>query len=291
MAPGRMLLPSSGPMSTRVDNDAVAVPLPASHRKTEQGGALIVNADDWGRNAETTDRILECVRAGAVSSTSAMMFMEDSSRAAGLAREFAVDAGLHLNLTAPFSASDCPPPIRERQQQICRFLGRHSIARLIFNPWLSKAFACVVAAQLEEFSRLYGASPNRIDGHHHMHLCANVLRGELLPEGTIARRNFTFPAGEKSLGNRLYRRHLDRKLARRHRLTDFFFQLTPLEPRGRLQQIFSLGRYSVVEVETHPINPQEYAFLAGGEIFRCAGDVPVSAGFSLPPALAGKELR
>jgi len=278
-------------MTTRVDNETAAVSLPAGGRETELGGALIVNADDWGRNAETTDRILECIRAGAVSSTSAMVFMEDSGRAAGLAREFGVDAGLHLNLTTPFSEAHCPPPLRERQQQICGYLSRHSMARLIFNPWLSKVFSYVVAAQLEEFSRLYGAGPNRIDGHHHMHLCANVLRGELLPEGTIARRNFTFQAGEKSLGNRLYRRHLDRKLARRHRLTDFFFQLTPLEPRERLQRIFSLARHMVVEVETHPVHPQEYAFLAGGEIFRCAGEVPVSARFLFPAAAARKESR
>lgn len=70
---------------------------------SEPAGALIVNADDWGRDRETTDRTLFCLREGAVSSASAMVFMEDSERAAALAKEHGVDAGLHLNLTAPLS--------------------------------------------------------------------------------------------------------------------------------------------------------------------------------------------
>jgi hypothetical protein len=137
-----------------------------------------------------------------------------------------------------------------------------------------------VVAQVEEFRRLYGVSPERVDGHHHMHLCANVLLAGLLPAGTIARRNFSFQAGEKSWGNRLYRSLLDRILARRHRLTDFFFPLPPLEPVERLQRIFSLARTRVVELETHPVNPAEYAFLNGG---MCAafGELPIATGFVL----------
>jgi predicted glycoside hydrolase/deacetylase ChbG (UPF0249 family) len=63
---------------------------------------VIVNADDWGIRARATDRILDCIRLGTVSSTSAMVFMADSQRAAELARQEGVDTGLHLNLTAQF---------------------------------------------------------------------------------------------------------------------------------------------------------------------------------------------
>src|SRR5438445_7602395 len=65
-------------------------------------GVLIINADDWGRECETTDRILDCICCGAVSSVSGMVFMEDSERAACIAREKGVDVGLHLNFTTPF---------------------------------------------------------------------------------------------------------------------------------------------------------------------------------------------
>ena len=42
----------------------------------------MINADDWGRDARTTDRILECFQHGVLSSASGMVFMEDSERAA-----------------------------------------------------------------------------------------------------------------------------------------------------------------------------------------------------------------
>jgi hypothetical protein len=76
-------------------------------------------------------------------------------------------------------------------------------------------------------------------------------------------------------------------LAGRYRVADFFFPLIPLEPSARLQRIFSLAGRSGVEVETHPVNPDEYRFLAGGEIFRLAGDIPVARSYEIPRALAG----
>jgi hypothetical protein len=133
----------------------------------------------------------------------------------------------------------------------------------------------VVNRQLEEFHRLYGEEAARIDGHHHMHLSANVLLGKLLPEGTIVRRNFSFRAGEKNVVNRCYRKIVDRTLAKSHRLVDFFFSLPPLEPVSRLEQIFSLARRCVVELETHPINSDEYRFLTGGQILHI-GDLQVA---------------
>jgi predicted glycoside hydrolase/deacetylase ChbG (UPF0249 family) len=234
-------------------------------RPASRSGVLLMNADDWGRNQETTDRTLECILRGAVSSVSAMVFMDDSARAAAMAQEHGIDAGLHLNLTAPFCGVS--PTLSGHQQRLASYLRHHRVAPVLFHPGLAHSFEYVVAAQLEEFERLYGNGPNRIDGHHHAHLSANVLLGKLLPAGTIARRSFSFRPGEKSLGNRLYRRGVDRMLAKRHLVTDVFFSLPPLEPQ-RLQRIFSAAREFVVEVETHPVNPEEHKFLAGGEIFR-----------------------
>ena len=242
-------------------------------------GLLIVNADDWGRDRETTERTLQCLQRGSVSSVSAMVFMEDSERAAAIAQERGIDGGLHLNLTTPFSALACAPRLLQRQQVLSRFLLRHPFARMVFCPWLVRDFEYVVAAQFDEFRRLYGIEPTRIDGHHHVHLCANLLFGKLLPADTLVRRNFSFQAGEKSFYNRLYRKAVDGILAQRHRLVDFLFALPPLEAPGRLQRIFSLARQFVVEVETHPINPKEYRFLAGGEVFRQARECCIAPRF------------
>jgi hypothetical protein len=242
------------------------------------GGLLIINADDWGRDGRTTRSICDCLERRAVSSVSAMVFMEDSEHAAALAREGGVDAGLHLNFTTPFTAPQCPPRLAAHQGQLSRFLCRHRFAPAIFHPGLMRSFEYVVQAQIGEFRRLYGADPDRVDGHHHMHLCANVLLGGLMPAGTIARRNFSFHPGEKGPWNRLYRSFTDRILARRHRVVDLFFSLSPLEPQRRLQRIFSLARQFVVEVETHPVNPGEYGFLQSGEVFRqCGAEVQIAA--------------
>ncbi len=242
---------------------------------------VIVNADDWGRDCLTTDRAHDCLRAGTVSSVSAMVFMADSERAAELANERNIDAGLHLNFTMPYSTQSCPPRLKEHQHEIARTLTAHRFAAALYQPRLTASFEYVVQAQLEEYERLYGAPPARIDGHDHRHLCANVLCQELLPHGCIVRRNLTFNSGEKILLNRLYRRAQDQRLARRHRLADYFYDLHPVKPAARLQKIFALGARFTVEIETHPIRDEEYRFLMDGEIRQFADEAQVAKGYLL----------
>jgi len=229
---------------------------------------LIINADDWGRDAQTTDRIHDCAKEGTISSVSAMVFMEDSQRAAAIANEQDIHAGLHLNFTTEFNSSRCSSTLLQHQRRVSRFLLWHPRAQVLFHPGLAGSFEYLVRTQCDEFATLYGKYPERLDGHHHMHLCANVLLQGLLARGTIVRRNFSFRSGEKSVWNRAYRRMIDASLARRHRLTDYLFPLAPFEPNERLEYVFSLATHSVVEVETHPVVLEEYAFLTSGEIFR-----------------------
>lgn len=221
-----------------------------------------MNADDWGRDRATTDHTLECVGRGSVTAVSAMVFMDDSDRSASIAAQCGLDAGLHLNFTEALSSKSCPLKIADRQQRLGGYLRQHPLARILYHPGLASDFEYVVAAQLDEFERLYGSRPQRIDGHHHLHLCTNVLMGDLLPSGTIVRRNFSFQPNEKSWLNRRYRAVVDSRLARKHQLVDYLFPLAPVET-ARLQRAVTLATDHVVEVETHPINPDEYAFLMG----------------------------
>lgn len=253
-----------------------------SNSEFRRSGMLIINADDWGRDQDTTDRILDCVLHGSVSSTSAMVFMEDSERAADLALNNGVDVGLHLNFTTCFSSSITTGRLAEHSERVARFLRRGRLPQVVYHPGLVDSFEYIVSAQREEFRRIYGVEPRRIDGHHHMHLCANVVFAELLPAGTIVRRNFSFKPAEKSWLNRLYREIIDRQLAKRHCLADFFFSLPPFEPTGRLDRILQLASQSVVEVETHPINRDEYRFLKEGDIFRRTYGVPIASGYKMP---------
>jgi predicted glycoside hydrolase/deacetylase ChbG (UPF0249 family) len=253
-----------------------------------RSGILIVNADDWGRDRENTDRTLDCVIRGTVSAISAMVFMEDSERAAAIALENRLDAGLHLNFTTQFTGPRIPAPLIEHQARLAKHLRRARLSQILFHPGLTRSFAYVVSAQLDEYSRLFGSAPRRIDGHHHMHLCANVLYGNLLPAGTVVRRNFSFRAGEKSYANRIYRQMIDRKLAKRYSLTQYFYSLPPLEPRSRLQRIFALAKEFSVEVETHPVVREEYDFLLSEEFLRMTASVrtPLSPSEKRPSTIA-----
>jgi hypothetical protein len=86
--------------------------------------------------------------------------------------------------------------------------------------------------------------------------------------------------GERSFGNRLYRKIGDYVLAKRHPSADLFFSLAPLKPPDRLERIFSLAHRQVVELETHPVNPEEYRFLTGGEILRVVPDLQIARRFA-----------
>jgi chitin disaccharide deacetylase len=246
------------------------------------GGRLIVTADDWGADRTTTDRIYDCISKRKVSSTSGMVFMVDSERAAALAREHGVDVGIHLNFTTPYSARGVDEILIEHQRKVSAYLKARRLNQAIYNPGLTRSFEYVVQTQLEEFRRLYGVLPARLDGHHHMHLCANILIGKLMPAGTIVRRNFSFGAGEKGFVNRWYRKRVDKSLARRHSITDYFFALAPVSPLDRLSDRLALSERFVVEVETHPIAEDEYSFLMGDEFERIARALPWSNCYSLP---------
>ena len=233
---------------------------------------LIINADDWGRSRAETDAALECYRNGRITSVSAMVFMKDSERAAELAKENDLDAGLHLNFAEKFTGSRVPTTLREYHDRIVRFLMRNRYSQLLYNPFLRKEFSYSCEAQAEEFARLFGKAPSHIDGHHHMHLCANLLLSKLIPVGMKMRRNFSFWPGEKSLLNRTYRGLVDRWLARRYRLSDYFFDLTQCIEKTKLDRVAALAKSSNVELMTHPILESEAKYLMSdefAEILKC----------------------
>jgi predicted glycoside hydrolase/deacetylase ChbG (UPF0249 family) len=222
---------------------------------------IIVNADDWGRSAAETDAALACYRAQRITSASAMVFMEDSARASELAGESGIDVGLHINLTQRFSGQVPPGPLVDHHARIAGFLSAHKYAFLLYNPALRGALRYVYQAQVDEFVRLYGKPPSHFDGHHHQHLCTNMLVDGVIPPGAKVRRSFHFWPGEKGLLNRTYRRIVDGWLARRYRLTDFFFALPHCFGGDRMARVAALARTTAVEIMTHPVSPTEHDYL------------------------------
>jgi chitin disaccharide deacetylase len=229
---------------------------------------LIINSDDWGGNRTSTDNSFFCFKKGRITSASAMVFIKDSQRAAELALEAGVDAGLHLNFTTEFDGDLMLSKIIECQHRIASFLKRNKYCSLFYNPFLRRDFEYVYKAQYEEYVRLYLKSPTHIDGHHHMHLCTNMLVDRLIPKGSRVRRNFAFSPGEKNILNRFYRSIIGSILKRRYTCTDFFFSIEPHQKTERLQSIVNLSKSSDVELMVHPERKKEFDYLMSDEYFQ-----------------------
>jgi chitin disaccharide deacetylase len=106
---------------------------------------LIVNADDFGASEGVNRGIVECHRAGIVTSASLMVTRAGAQEAAALSGatpELAV--GLHWDA------------IGERQRA-CDLRDEQHVRREL-------------AAQLDRFHELMGHAPTHVDSHHHAHL-------------------------------------------------------------------------------------------------------------------------
>jgi predicted glycoside hydrolase/deacetylase ChbG (UPF0249 family) len=225
---------------------------------------LLVNADDLGWNVETTDRILACYRQRRLHSTSAMTFMKDSGRAAELALEAGIPVGLHLNLTQGFSGDVVSKILQDNHHRVAAYLKARKFNQIVYNPFMTSALDYLFRAQWDEFCRLYGKEPARLDGHLHMHLCMNMLVFLRNLRGLKVRRNFTFVPGEKNPINRLYRYLVDVWLSRRFEITDYFVSIKPMDSK-RLIKFISLSRQKNVEIMAHPGVESEYLYLMRDE--------------------------
>jgi hypothetical protein len=190
-----------------------------------------------------------------------MVFMADTSRAAQLAQGTKLDLGLHLNLSQPFTGEVRDPRLRENHDRVVRFITSSKYAQCVYNPVLRQQFQYVFRAQLDEFVRSYGRQPSHIDGHHHAHLCTNILLDGIIPAAERVRRSFSFRPGEKDFLNRAYRHIVDWSLARKYKLTDFFFSLQQSLQHNRIARVLELSKTKVVELMTHPVNSSEFAYL------------------------------
>ncbi len=228
-------------------------------------GLLIVNADDWGHDEQTTDAILDCFQERRITSTTAMVHMADSDRAAAEATRRRLPVGLHLNLTEQFTDPAAPAGVRERQARLVSYFREQRLARWVYNPSIREQVDRCVADQLERFLLTYGCPPTHVDGHMHLHTCPNVLLSPALRPRTKVRLSFTFARYEKSLPNRASRAILNALIRHRFVSTDYFFSIRRLFPRfgGRRPDRLSLSAGHQVEVMVHPGWSDEHEFLLG----------------------------
>jgi predicted glycoside hydrolase/deacetylase ChbG (UPF0249 family) len=238
-------------------------------------GLLIVNADDWGGERRSTVAILDAFQAGRVTSTTAMVYMEDSRRGAEIARAEKLPVGLHLNLTQLFTAADTPPAVRDRQRRVAETFAGHGrdghpgtaqLRRWLYDPRVAHLVTAALRDQLDCFEALYGCPPTHFDGHNYVDLTPNVFLSPALPRGAKMRNSldrYPLPRSPMALA-----RGLRQKLrGQRLRSTRYVLHISDLDlpddPR------LALAETDPVEVICHPDHGAEMDRLMSDEWAAC----------------------
>ena len=227
-------------------------------------GLLIVNADDLGLDRCNTDAILECFHRGAISSATALVWMEDSDRAAEIARREGLPVGLHLNLIEPFSAPDVPEAIAAPQRRVVERLRRQRVGARLYHPGWSADFERCIGDQLARFHELYGGPPTHVDGHQHMHLVPNALLARALGSLGRCRRPVNRRRSESRTDKRVFNAALASLMRARFVTTERCFSVRALHPGlggSRSDGELALARDHSVEVMVHPGWEDERAVL------------------------------
>lgn len=240
-------------------------------------GLLILNADDWGYDDETTQKIVDCHQAGGVTSATAMAYMEGSRKAAEQAAQVpSLGIGLHLNFVEEYSDPETPADVRERQRNLIEHARLLRLRRWVYDPFVRHQMNAVIADQFRSFVDLYGRLPDHVDGHHHAHLAANVLLSSAMPPGIKIRNALSDSHGTNFLTEGL-RSARERMIVKRYPTTDYFFSIetawpglrgTP--PPGQLD----LALEHSVEIMLHPAFPREFEPLQSPEWLERIGALP-----------------
>jgi hypothetical protein len=133
---------------------------------------------------------------------------------------------------------------------LARYLRRHRFAPVSVSSRTRERVRYVVATQIDEHVALRAPTRSVVPSPHApLRQCSSSRSAS---GGNLGAQKLLFHSGEKSVWNRVYRQFVDGVLQRRHRVTDYFFSLAPLEPAGRLDRVFTLARSFAIELETHP---------------------------------------
>lgn len=131
--------------------------------------SIVLCADDFGIAPGVSHSIVELIQAARLSATGCMTVCADWPSSADALRAAVAlqpaDIGLHLTLTDHRAASNPADRLPALGALMRACLGR----RLRDN-----AFRTEIHAQLDAFERHWGAPPDFVDGHQHVHLLPGV---------------------------------------------------------------------------------------------------------------------
>ena len=146
-------------------------------------------ADDYGLAPGVDSAIRDLVVQGRLNATSVMVTAPTCSRAEALSLSILnaggkrVSIGLHVTLTGPLSPLTRDfAPLNEG-----KFLPVAEMLKLALLRRLDRAaLAREVEAQLSAFAALFGAPPDFVDGHQHVHLFPQVREAVLAATQRLA---------------------------------------------------------------------------------------------------------
>lgn len=258
-------------------SDPSRAPAEASDRAAES--LLIVNADDWGGFRAGTDAIERCFAAGAITSATAMVFMDDSRRAAEIALAGERPTGLHLNVTQPYDSA--PAPARERQLRAIPHFRRLATRRWLVSPRsaVRRLIRDVIRDQLAEYEALYECAPTHLDSHQHAHVCPDVLM--VLPRALPIRQTLSPLPGRNSLPREAKRAAMARRFDTTARLW-CLRQLHPAFGGSGIGDALARSASCPVEVICHPSFPEELDLLLGDEWLDAMRALPAGDFRDLP---------
>jgi predicted glycoside hydrolase/deacetylase ChbG (UPF0249 family) len=133
---------------------------------------VVLCADDYGLSPGVSEGIIRLIEAGRLTATSAMSVSPRWRTDAAALRPLAdrADIGLHLTLTDQAPLGPLP-----RLAPDGRLPPVGTLLRLAFTGQLDAAeLAPEIDRQLDAFEEHFGAPPDHVDGHQHVHLLPTV---------------------------------------------------------------------------------------------------------------------
>ncbi len=233
---------------------------------------IIVNADDFGGSDLATARIAECFASSRITSTTAMVWMRGSRRAAAIAAALGIPVGLHLNLTQELDAPAVPIGVRERHTEVVSRLARGRRARMTFDVRAAGLVRRCIADQLQCFRDLYGREPTHLDGHNHVHLGPTVLMA--LPPG-LPVRTAAHPRGRHTLAGDALRAVRRTLIGRRHPCCERFASVDALARSSdpeTIRRLVDLAAGHTVELMAHPDREHTWRLLMSEQWARALED-------------------
>ncbi len=128
--------------------------------------SLIICADDFALNDAVSDAIISLASKGRISATSALTlspFWPAHARQLKAQGNLCLDVGLHLDLTSEFA----------RDAGYGADLNQVLLKAVGFG-YHSSSMDSIIASQLDRFESVWGAPPDHIDGHQHIHQFAGI---------------------------------------------------------------------------------------------------------------------